>query len=64
VFEREVNLKYPLVLTWMLRFKPTSRFAEWYHSVVSCALNLEDVVGFEVYSGGFEEYNLLGCDAV
>jgi hypothetical protein len=28
----------------MFRFKPASKFVERYHPVVSCALNMEDLI--------------------
>jgi hypothetical protein len=28
----------------MFRFKPTRQFVERYHNIVSCALNMEDLV--------------------
>jgi hypothetical protein len=42
--QKSVNLKYSVVSTGMFRFKPASQFVEWYHSVVSCALDMEDHV--------------------
>jgi hypothetical protein len=36
-----VNVKDSFVSTEMFRFKPASLFVERYHSVVSCALNME-----------------------
>jgi hypothetical protein len=35
---------HSLELTRMFRLKPDSRFAERYHSVVSCALNAEGLI--------------------
>jgi hypothetical protein len=32
------------LLTGMFRFKPVSLFIERYHSVMSCALNMEDLI--------------------
>jgi hypothetical protein len=42
--ETSVNLKYSLVLTRMFRFKPASQFAERCYSVVSRALNMENII--------------------
>jgi hypothetical protein len=42
VAEKSVNLKHPLVLMGVFRFKPASQYVQQYHSVVSCALNMED----------------------
>jgi hypothetical protein len=39
-----VNLKYSLVLTEMFRLRPASQFVERYHSIFSCALNMEDLI--------------------
>jgi hypothetical protein len=36
-------LKHPFVLTVMIRFKPASQSVAQYHSVVSCAVNMEDL---------------------
>jgi hypothetical protein len=44
VSRKSVDLKHSLVLTKMLRFKPSSQFVERYHSVVSCLLNMEDLI--------------------
>jgi hypothetical protein len=44
VAQKSVNLKYYLVLTEMFRFKPTSQSVGRYHSTVSCALNMEDLI--------------------
>jgi hypothetical protein len=44
VAQNSVNSKYYLVLTGMFRFKPASESAEQYHSVVSSALNTEDLI--------------------
>lgn len=43
VARKLVNLKHPLALTGMLRFKSVIQFAERYHSVMTCALNLNDL---------------------
>jgi hypothetical protein len=45
-----VNLKYSLVLTSMFRFKRANQFVERYHSFVSCALNMEDLISNNVNS--------------
>jgi hypothetical protein len=50
--QKSVNLKHSLVLTGMFRFKPGSQFAERYHSVVSRALNMGDVI-----SNYFSKFN-------
>jgi hypothetical protein len=39
-----VDLKHSLVLTGMFRFKPANSFVEQYHSVVSCAFNIEVLI--------------------
>jgi hypothetical protein len=39
-----VNLKHSLVLMGMLRFKPVNQFIEQYHSIMSRALNMEDLI--------------------
>jgi hypothetical protein len=44
VAQKSVNLKHSLVVTGMFRFKPATQFVERYHSVVSCALNTEDLI--------------------
>jgi hypothetical protein len=44
VSHKSVNLKHPLVLTGMFICKPASQLVEWYHSVGSCALNMEDLL--------------------
>jgi hypothetical protein len=50
--QKSVNLNHSLVWTGMVRFKPGSQFVERYHSVVSCALNMEDLIlnSFRVFS--------------
>jgi hypothetical protein len=42
--QKSVNLKYSLVLMGMFIFKCASRFVERHHSVVSCALSMEDFI--------------------
>jgi hypothetical protein len=44
VAQKTVNLKYFLLLTGMFGFKLASQFSERYHSVVSCAPHMEDLV--------------------
>jgi hypothetical protein len=44
IAQRSVNFKYSLVLTEMFRFTPASQFVEPYHSAVSCALKMEDLI--------------------
>jgi ABC-type Na+ transport system ATPase subunit NatA len=46
--QKSVNLKYSLVLTGMLRLKPASQHVQRYHSVVSCALNMEELISKNV----------------
>jgi hypothetical protein len=42
--QKSVNLKHSLVLTGMFIFEPGSQFVERYHSVASCALNMEGLI--------------------
>jgi hypothetical protein len=42
--QKSFYLKHFFVLTGMLRFKPVSQFAEEYHSVVSFALNMKNLL--------------------
>jgi hypothetical protein len=42
--QNSVNLKHSLVLNGIFRFRPVSQFVERYHSIVSCALNVEDLI--------------------
>ncbi|PNF27028.1 hypothetical protein B7P43_G10396, partial [Cryptotermes secundus] len=42
--QKPVNLKHYLVLTGVFRFKAARQFGQRYHSVVSCALNVEDLI--------------------
>jgi hypothetical protein len=42
--QKSVTLKYSLVLTGMFLFKPASECVERYHSVESCALNVESFI--------------------
>jgi hypothetical protein len=44
VAQKSVNRKYSLVITGMFRFKLFSQFVERYRSVVSCVLNMEDLI--------------------
>jgi hypothetical protein len=44
VAQTSVNLKHSLVLVGMFRFKCPSQFVGRYQSVVSCALNMEDLI--------------------
>jgi hypothetical protein len=44
VGQKSVNLKYSLILTEMFRFILASQFVDRYHSVVSCALNMEGLI--------------------
>jgi hypothetical protein len=46
--QKSVNLKHFFVLTGMFRFKPANHFLEWYHSGVSCELNMEDLISKNV----------------
>jgi hypothetical protein len=48
VTQKSVNLKQSFVLTGMFGIKPASQFVELYHSVVSCALNTEDLISNNV----------------
>jgi hypothetical protein len=41
---KSVNLKHPLVLKGMFKFKAISQFAERYVSVERCALNMKDII--------------------
>jgi hypothetical protein len=43
VAQKSVNLKQSVILTGILKFKPASQFLERYHSVLSRALNMEDL---------------------
>jgi hypothetical protein len=38
------KLKYSLVFTGGFRFKPAIQFVEQYRSIVSCALNMDDLI--------------------
>jgi hypothetical protein len=40
----QLTQKHSLILTKMFRLKPASQFVELYNSVVSCALNMEDLI--------------------
>jgi hypothetical protein len=42
--KNSVNLKHSLVFTEMFRFKPVSQFVKIHHSIMSCALNMEDLI--------------------
>jgi hypothetical protein len=42
--QKSVNLKHFLVLTGMFRLKRASQSAEQYHGVVTCALNMVDLL--------------------
>jgi hypothetical protein len=42
--EKSVKLKHALVLTGKFTFKPASKSVELYRSVVSSALNMEDLI--------------------
>jgi hypothetical protein len=44
VVQKSVNLKDFPVLTGMFTFKSNSQYADRYHSVVSCACNMEDLI--------------------
>jgi hypothetical protein len=44
VAQKSVYLKYSVVLTGMFTIKPASQFVEQFHNVVSCALNMEDLI--------------------
>jgi hypothetical protein len=54
IVHRSLNLKHSLVLTGMFRFKPTNQFAERCHSVVGCALNVEDFILNHLGGGGIQ----------
>jgi hypothetical protein len=41
---KSVKLKHSLVLTGMLRLKPVDQHVLRYHSIVSCALNMEKLI--------------------
>jgi hypothetical protein len=41
---KSFNLKYSLVLTVMFRYQSASQFVERHHSVMSCSLNMEDLI--------------------
>jgi hypothetical protein len=42
--KRSVRLKHSVVLRGMFKFKPESQFVERYHNVVSCALNMAELI--------------------
>jgi hypothetical protein len=42
--QKSANLKYFLVLTGILRFKPARQSVEWYRSIVRRALNMENLI--------------------
>jgi hypothetical protein len=44
VAQKSVNLKHSSVLTGMYRFKHASQFLERHSSVLSCAVDIEDLV--------------------
>jgi hypothetical protein len=44
VDQNSVNLNHSVVLKGMFTFKPASQFAERYHSIVSCALNMDNPI--------------------
>jgi hypothetical protein len=44
VIQNSVNLKHSHVSTGTFRSKPARKFAEQYHSVVSSALTMEDLI--------------------
>jgi hypothetical protein len=41
---QNVKLKYSLALMGMFSFKNSGQFVKRYHSVVSCALNMDDLI--------------------
>jgi hypothetical protein len=41
---KSVNPKQSLMLTGIFRFKPASQCVERYHSVVSCSLDMGDLI--------------------
>jgi hypothetical protein len=43
VAQKPVNLKHSLI-NGMVRFKPASQFVELYHSIVSCAFSMKDLI--------------------
>jgi hypothetical protein len=42
--QKSANPKHSLLLTGMFRLKPASKFVERYLSVVSCTINMEDLI--------------------
>jgi hypothetical protein len=42
--QKSGNLKYSLVSMGMFGFEPVSQFVERYHTIVSCALNMEYLI--------------------
>jgi hypothetical protein len=43
-----INLKHSLVLTGMFRSQPANQLVEGYYSVVSCALNKDNLVSKKI----------------
>jgi hypothetical protein len=46
--QKSVNLKHSLLLTGLSRFKPASQFVERFRSIMSCELNMEDLISKNV----------------
>jgi hypothetical protein len=44
VTQESANLKYSLVLTGMFQFKSPRQIIERFHSIVGCALNMENLI--------------------
>jgi hypothetical protein len=42
--QKSVNQKYSLILMETFRFKAANPFVGWYYGIVSCALNMEDLI--------------------
>jgi hypothetical protein len=49
VIKKSVNLKHSLALTGRFRFKPANQFEVWYHSIVNCELNIQDLSSNNLY---------------
>jgi hypothetical protein len=48
VAPKSVNLRHSLVFAGIFRFKPAGQFVE-HHSIVSCTLNMEDLISKNFY---------------
>jgi hypothetical protein len=42
--QKSFKINHSLILKGMFRFKPVSQFAEEYHSIVSCQLNMKNLL--------------------